>query len=339
MIRIRRFDSFEEAKKTCTDLNSFIVWPFQSFWWQEIFARRFCQPENIYLLGVYENSELIAYTAFERSGNKILWLGMKRILGGYKVTDFGDLILKLNIKNKKANISDAHKISVLWQAIIAYFIKEGIKEIQLDNVREDSLTLKSIKSVKSIKWIKSIKMTPQQIAPEMVLPASWDDYLHGLERVKRKELKRKIKRLETQQSFKFCSDKTIQDDFAEFVRLHRLSDPEKNQFMNDEMKEFFWDLINTKKGEWETRLCFLKINGQKAAAAFTFRNQIHTLLYASGFDPSFGYFSAGLLLNAYLIKMAIEEGKKVFSFLVGNERYKYDLGGKDRQLYQITAKL
>ena len=40
-------------------------------------------------------------------------------------------------------------------------------------------------------------------------------------------------------------------------------------------------------------------------------------------------------MNALLIKEAIDKGIKVFDFLRGNERYKYDLGAKDVQLFRI----
>ena len=72
------------------------------------------------------------------------------------------------------------------------------------------------------------------------------------------------------------------------------------------------------------------------AVTLSFHYQDEVLLYNSGFDPEYGYLSAGLLLTADLIKQAIEQNKKIFDFLRGNERYKYDLGGKERNLYKIS---
>ena len=71
-----------------------------------------------------------------------------------------------------------------------------------------------------------------------------------------------------------------------------------------------------------------------AVIVFLFNNQM--LLYNSGFDPQYQSISPGLILKSYMIKQAIEEGKSRFDFLRGGERYKYDLGGKERKLYKVT---
>ena len=58
-------------------------------------------------------------------------------------------------------------------------------------------------------------------------------------------------------------------------------------------------------------------------------------LYNSGFDPAYNNFSSGLLNHAFAIKRSIEKKYDVFDFMRGNERYKYDLGGIDTQLYTV----
>ncbi|MBU1322832.1 GNAT family N-acetyltransferase, partial [Patescibacteria group bacterium] len=125
----------------------------------------------------------------------------------------------------------------------------------------------------------------------------------------------------------------------EFVRLHRLSDPKKNKFMSEPMAEFFKDVYEAKIPGWQGRLDFLKIEGKFAAGIISFVSQDEWWLYNSGYDPEFSFYSAGLLLKAFSIKQAIEDGKKKYDFLRGGERYKYELGGKDLQLYRIEIKL
>ena len=72
----------------------------------------------------------------------------------------------------------------------------------------------------------------------------------------------------------------------------------------------------------------LKIEGKIATGIMSFESQDEYWLYNSGYDPEFSYYSVGLLLKAHSIKKAIEAGKKKYDFLRGNERYKYELGGK-----------
>jgi CelD/BcsL family acetyltransferase involved in cellulose biosynthesis len=47
----------------------------------------------------------------------------------------------------------------------------------------------------------------------------------------------------------------------------------------------------------------------------------------------------GLILKAFGIKKAIEEGMQFYDFLRGDERYKYDLGAMDSMLNKIEITL
>ena len=264
---------------------------FQTKEYLAVFARHFCHQEDI-VDGIWE-----------KQTDKLILLGMKPVLGGEEVTDYG-----------QDNLTA---------------LPSGYKNIQLDYIREDSQTYRQFKD-------KAIKV---EVAPFIDLPDNWDDYLAGLERKHRKELKRKIKRLEEMNSFYQCRPETVKADFEQFVRLHRLSDPNKNRFMSEPMKAFFWDVVTATIPGWVTNLCFLKINDEPAAGAVTFVSEAEVWLYNSGYNPDQKYYSVGLLLKAHLIKTAIEAGKKKFDFLRGGERYKYELGAKDLQLYRIKLEL
>ncbi|MCX6816641.1 MAG: GNAT family N-acetyltransferase [Candidatus Beckwithbacteria bacterium] len=272
---------------------------FQTKEYGEIFAKNFCDPKNI-IDGIWEIYE-----------DKLVLLGMKPVLphfaeasrgeGGQEVTDYA----KTDIKQ----------------------LPTGYKKIQLDYVREDSETYTH--------FAKSFaRVTKQEVSPYIELPSSWEEYLGGLERKYRKELKRKFKRLgETE--YQVVTEKNID----EFVRLHRLSDPAKNKFMSEPMAKFFKDVVEAKIPGWKVSLNFLKIEDKYAAGIMSFENQDEWWLYNSGYGPEFSFYSVGLLLKALSIKQAIEAGKKKYDFLRGSERYKYELGGKNLQLYKIEIEL
>lgn len=192
-------------------------------------------------------------------------------------------------------------------------------KIQLDFVRQDCVT-----------WNNFGPGKPQEVSPYIDLPAAWEEYLLTLDRKNRKELKRKFKRLETV-SYEFIQENNL----PEFFRLHRLSDPAKNKFMSQEMADFFQAVYQVEIPGWQARLDFLKIEDKPAAGIMSFVSDKEWWLYNSGYDPQFSYYSAGLLLKAQSIKRAIEAGKRKYDFLRGSERYKYELGAKDLQLYRI----
>jgi CelD/BcsL family acetyltransferase involved in cellulose biosynthesis len=214
-----------------------------------------------------------------------------------------------------------------------------------------------------------LRIEEQEIAPYLDLPESFEKYVESLEYKNRRELRRKMNRLEKEVgndhwSFRSTEGgKITRDDFQDFVRLVKLSENEKEKFMTGEMEEFFWDLVNIgrdknnivgvdlrvdpqkvadkpgglslQKDGWQPLLNFFTINNKNAACILTFENGTESLAYNSGYDPEFLFFSPGFLSQAFKIKQLIEKSYKKYDFLRGKERYKYDLGAKEEKLYKI----
>ncbi len=329
VITVKRFATFEEAQSSWESLEKQAFhYPFQAFWYQKVFAEAFSSKFDVVILGMYEEEFLLAIGGFEIDGKTARFLGTRDVSDteglSQDITDFGDLLWSSEGKGKAEEI---------WESIKEYLKSQHVDTLQLDYVRDDSPTYLYFHTQKNI----SIKQ--QEVSPFITLPYTWDEYLESLSKKDRHELKRKIKRLETQTSYKMCTNLTMPEDFEAFIRLHRLSDFQKEKFMTEKMKQFFWDVIATKKDTWDTHICSMFIDDKEVAAIMVFTNDKQMLLYNSGFDPEFGYFSVGLLIKAFLVKKAIEDKVKIYDFLRGNERYKYDLGAKDMPLFGITIPL
>ena len=278
--------------------------PFQSSWYLQTFAENFIQ----------KNYPVDVTFPFEKIGTTLLFLGMRKVLGNEELTDYGDAVIDSVLLLQKAR-------------------ELNCREIILDYVREDSLLYSSFSSQ------KNVSITHQEVAPFIRLPNSWETYLESIDRVDRKELKRKLRRLESvPHSFKVysASDASI---FSEFIRLHKLSDSSKEKFMSSRMEDFFHDLAMVPKKDWSICTATLKIEEKYVAAILFFENEIRVMLYNSGYDPAYKYYSNGLILHALLIRRNIEKGLKIHDFMRGKERYKYDLGGRDLNLYKISITL
>jgi hypothetical protein len=323
MLIIKRLNNFIALKKYKVPETKQTL--FQNIWYLETFAKHFCQESEIILLGIFKEKEFIGYGAFERVENKILLLGMKPILKYGELTDYGGIYFREEGRSE---------IVEVWRKIWQWFKQSSFSYLELDYLREDSQLYKAIGSGEPI--FDSQNSQEQEVSPYIDLPKTWDEYLASLGRKDRKELKRKMKRLNTVENFHICRGETLKTDFDEFIRLHRLSDPRKKKFMSEEMKAFFWDLFRVKKDRWKTNLCFLRIDNKNVAALMTFEFEDEILAYNSGYDPQYNYYSVGLLLHAFKIKQAVEEKKKIYDFLRGEERYKYDLGAKNLKLYKVV---
>lgn len=314
---IKKFNTFEEIP----DIFS-VQTPFQTLWYQKVFAKHFCKLDDLILLGVYENIKCIGYVNFERNNNSILFLGMKLVFGKEELTDFGDMVLDDGYEKNRAEI---------WNHIYIWLKENSYKLLQLDYVREDSGTLSVFKNQIIFEQANSpfVDLKDQ----------TWESYLKLLDRKARKELKRKIRRLETINNGFTYFQNISEENFDEFIRLLKLSNPEKALFMTDKMKEFFWDLITSDKKDWKVILSFLQIEGKNVATIFSFENNRSILGYNSGYDHGSNYYSVGLLIHALKIKQALENGIETYDFLRGEERYKFDLGAKKKSLFKISISL
>lgn len=282
---------------------------FQTKEYLELFARHFVQD------GASVVEELFEILP----DKKAILLGMKPILNNQEITDYGDI-----------PHPSKETVNTYFESLKT---KYGVTSVQFDYVRESSQLFKVLSEM------NPIPPTQQEVSPFVILPSSWEKCLESLERTDRKELKRKFKRLDTvAHTFRYI-DISKTDAFEEFAKLHRLSDASKNQFMTDPMKAFFEDLLSLQIPGWQQKLAFLYIEDKPAASIFYFESEKEILLYNSGYDPEQKYYSAGLLLIAHLIKKSIEGHKQKFDFLRGNERYKYDLGGKDERLFRFIFSL
>jgi CelD/BcsL family acetyltransferase involved in cellulose biosynthesis len=181
-------------------------------------------------------------------------------------------------------------------------------------------------------------------SPFIPLPESFDEYLGRLGGKERHELRRKLRRAgeaEPRLSFRVTGTaEELSRDFPSFVELHRKSHPEKRRFMDDRMAEFFREVAEGFLSAGRLRLAVLRGAGGDLASAFQIEHDGALLLYNSGFDPGAGGgMSPGVVLMARCIEDAIRRGLKEYDFLRGRERYKYDLGARDRIVYRATLSL
>ena len=106
-------------------------------------------------------------------------------------------------------------------------------------------------------------------------------------------------------------------------------DEDKKKFLTDAMRDQMRAIIHWAFDAGYLQLSFLTIEGVKAAGYLCFDYNGHILVYNSGFDFRFSQYSPGWVLLGFLIQHAIENGKKSFDFMRGDEDYKYRFGGVD----------
>ena len=84
------------------------------------------------------------------------------------------------------------------------------------------------------------------------------------------------------------------------------------------------------------KIYYLNIDKGVISTAFCYENNNGCYLYNSSRDNEFNSLNPGIVLNDLIIQGLIHNGKSFFDFLKGTERYKFDLGGKSVQLYDVN---
>ena len=211
--------------------------------------------------------------------------------------------------------------------------------LNLFSLPEESPALKLLpEAARSRGW--SVETVQQEVCPGRQLPADWEEYLAGLKKKHRHELRRKLRRLNTAEGVRWYSLTDPSDVDAamdDFFRLLAMSRRDKAEFLTPRREKFFRSLASAMSRQGLLSLFFMEIQETHVASAITFDYGDSRLLYNSGYNPDFGYYSVGLLLKALSVKSAIEDGKGYYDFLRGNERYKYHLGGIDKPIYNMVV--
>ncbi len=206
------------------------------------------------------------------------------------------------------------------------------------NIRADSPSVRIWPSVAAAHALP-VRVEPLTVCPVLALPETWDAYLQRLNRKERHELRRKLRRLEAMEGVRWYilrqDGPEAEEAIARFLELMAASNPEKAAFLSDRMRAFFRQVIRHGLQKGWARLSFLEIEGEKAAAYLDFDYRDRIWLYNAGLNPRYAGLSPGVVLLAYLIRQAIEQGKRVFDFLRGDEPYKFRFGAREVPLYRI----
>jgi len=292
---------------------------FQTKEWLKLWVKHWGKDLEVVIYAVFDNDELIGIGPFGIS-DKINILGAPDPSVGGSLSDFGDIIIKSNREKE------------VWEAIIrnnpiTQLSNNPIK-FDLNYIREESPSLGILRELGG-------KVEEMEVSPYLNLHKSWDEYLASLDRHDRHEIKRKTRKIEEENVTKVC-DEINTKNIDDFYRLMIVSSEKKSEFLSSEMRAFLSEVIIQLGSKKLLTLCFLKYGSENIAAILLLFQKDEVLLYNSGFDPKYSYLSPGLILNTYAIKQAIENRKSRFDFLRGGEKYKYDLGGRERKLYKVT---
>lgn len=303
----------------------FLTHTWMSSWWEAY------HPGEIWALAVHEGEQLVGFAPWFRltraDGKRVIYA-----IGSVDVTDYIDVVICRGYEDTV--------LSVLADYLAAN--SDQFDELCLCNFPEDSPTLVHMPRLLKDRGF-SVSIDVEDVCPVVVLPEDWKTYVTSLDSKERHELRRKLRRAgggtEKVDWYIVGPEHDLDAELAQFMRLMAASGDEKQEFLEDSANAKFFRYVIPRIAErgW-LQLAFLTVNGDAAATYLNFVYGDRVLVYNSGLEPqAYGHLSPGIVLLARLIEYAIKQQYTVVDFLRGNESYKYKLGGKDTEIFTITA--
>ena len=213
--------------------------------------------------------------------------------------------------------------------------KKILEDNSISDINFNSLHFFQIQKLLKPEFCKSIKIKKSDISVNLLLPGQYEDYLQNLTKKNRHELNRKKRKFSEQiVSFELLSS-SEKEIFNIFVSQHKKSKGKKGKFMTKNVEAYFEELL--KLDGW--KIYYLNTDKGVVSTAFCYENKNGCYLYNSSRNNQFNSINPGIVLNDLIIQGLIRDRKAFFDFLKGTERYKFDLGGKPVQLYDLSISL
>ncbi len=303
--------------RSATDVP-FLTHRFQSVWWES-----FGRGKELNILALRDGEgKLQGIAPFYREDRLL------RLVGGTELADYLDLIAARD------------REEAVWCRLLEHLCgSDGWDVLDLHSIPQASPTREILPRL-APSFGLSLDEVEEDVCPLVSLPETWEEYLEGLPKKRRHELRRKLRRADEAGGIAWHivrGGEALAREMETFFALHRRSDEGKEAFMDSSMEKFFRRMAEALSSAGWVELATAWVNELEVASYLCFLYGDAILVYNSGYAPGrYGSISPGIVLLAYYMRDAIERGLSRFDFLQGDERYKYDLGGEDTFVYHIT---
>ncbi|MEL7297313.1 MAG: GNAT family N-acetyltransferase [Pseudomonadota bacterium] len=184
--------------------------------------------------------------------------------------------------------------------------------------------------------------TNNRICPYVDLPNNFDDYLAGLSANTRQKLKRLQRQLDNDPtlSIRKSRPETYTRDVTILSKLwYAKHVQQKGKKRATRLADMFKEVVMLGLANGMVYLAIAWRDDKPVAAQANFidRAKRQALFHVAGRDESVRDLSVGLMLHAHCIRWAIANGLTRYDFTIGDEPYKYSLGGQRREIFSAEV--
>lgn len=206
----------------------------------------------------------------------------------------------------------------------------------LPDLPQGSPTLKLIES--SRRDLPRLDIRKGWICPYVTIPNSKEELLANLNPKFRRELNRRLRKLEKEQGrvelkpyYALGSLESAMNLLFELHQKRWTLRSKAGVFASEHSRNIVMQTAKFFAEKNWFRLYFLTVNGKPVAAEYDleYGGKMHGHL--CGFDPDYSKYSVGNLLLWKVLEECVEKGISEYDFMQGDESYKFDWTDKQRQ--------
>lgn len=311
-------------KRSVTD-TPFSTVQWHKHWWEAY------HPGDLWVMSLRDDAGVLrgiaSFFIVDEAGRRVV-----HFVGCEDVTDYLDLLV------------DKDHLEAVYEAFASALTehRDQYDAIDLCNIAAASPTRELFQNLLHDQGF-AVETQVQEVCPVIDLPDEFPAYIKSLDKKQRKDVVRKLRIAdgpEASTNWYIVDDShDLGEKIEQFLTLMAASHPEKAAFLEDEQHvHFFKSVVPAAYEAGWLQLAFMDVAGDPVAAYVNFDYNNRIWVYNSGLNPDkAAALSPGIVLLARLVDHAIQEGREDFDFLRGDETYKYRMGGKDTEIFNLKA--
>ena len=302
--------------------NPFLTWDWMFNWWDTY--NETIPNISLCIIAVRDEGLLVGllpgFIQLENNINTFYFLGSR-----FESSDYMEMICE-----------DEKNNPVLLEDSIKYLLsKHKIDVICFNNVLFDSLFMKTLKKFAPDNRIKLLTRH-DSICPFIDINGSWDDFIQGLSKNMRYNLKRRTRKIQNDFHAELrlvdnCDE--IDEAINELFLLHQLwfsRRKKKDSFQGNIRKEFHKKVAHRFFKQDILRIFQIKVNGSTIGVLYCYEYANQLFFFQSGSDPQWSKYSIGMVIMGHAIHYSHINRLSRFDFLRGAEDYKFNWTNKSR---------
>ena len=291
----------------------FLSWEWMSVWW-----RHFRNNRQLHVIEVRDRGDLAAILPLCVVSGRMEFLGT-----GSVGADYLDLIVR---NDRDSSINTA----------IARYLEQTGLVLRFRQLPDDSTIHRVAAGLE--KHGSRVVERKSGVCPFLQLNGfSWETFVSSLGKSHRENVRRRLRKLEERgATFELAESETDRRrNLGILLDLHNKCWKDRggsDGLHTAELVSFHEDFSRLAFERGWLRLFVLRVGGDPVAAVYGFLVNGTFYFYQSGFEPSCGNWSVGLVALAMSIRHAIGEKAAEFDLLHGNEEYKFRWAKAVREL-------